>query len=83
MEITKLSSKGQVVIPEKVRAGLKEGTPFIITKIDGIIVLKEIHNISREEMKTLKGVKKAWNDLSAGRGKRQSKEELLRDLRKR
>jgi len=41
---TKLSSKGQVVIPEEVRKrlGLKVGDPFIVIGDDDVIILKSI-----------------------------------------
>jgi len=32
MEITKLSTKGQVVIPEEIRVDIEVGTPFTVTK---------------------------------------------------
>jgi AbrB family looped-hinge helix DNA binding protein len=41
---TKLSSKGQVVIPEELRKrlGLKAGDPFIVIGDDDVIILKSI-----------------------------------------
>ncbi|MCK4597987.1 AbrB/MazE/SpoVT family DNA-binding domain-containing protein [bacterium] len=41
---TKLSSKGQVVIPKEVRKqlGLKTGDPFIVIGNDDVIILKSI-----------------------------------------
>ncbi len=43
-EITKISSKGQVVIPSKIREalGLEEGSRLVVTTIDDIVVLKKI-----------------------------------------
>ena len=38
MEITKLSTKGQIVIPEKMRKEIKVGTPFTVTKKDNLII---------------------------------------------
>ena len=41
---TKLSSKGQVVIPEEIRQrlGLKEGTPFVVVGDRDVVILKTI-----------------------------------------
>ena len=41
---TKMSSKGQVVIPETIRKklGLKPGTEFVVLADDGVVILKEI-----------------------------------------
>ena len=83
MKITKLSSKGQVVIPQAIRKDLKKGTPLLVTKMDDFIILKKIPGISKEEMKTLKGIEKAWRDIEAGRGKRfDSVEKFLEELKK-
>ncbi|MFC2162391.1 AbrB/MazE/SpoVT family DNA-binding domain-containing protein [Candidatus Altiarchaeota archaeon] len=42
--MTKLSSKGQIVIPQSVRnsLGISPGTRFIVFEKDGNIVLKKI-----------------------------------------
>ncbi|MEK6878179.1 MAG: AbrB/MazE/SpoVT family DNA-binding domain-containing protein [Nanoarchaeota archaeon] len=44
MEITSISSRGQVVIPQKVRKKLelKEGEKFIVIGKNNVIVLKKI-----------------------------------------
>lgn len=44
VEFTKLSSKGQVVIPQDIRRELhlKEGTPFAVEVQKGTILLKKI-----------------------------------------
>ena len=41
MEITKLSSKGQVVIPERVRDGIGVGTAFAVSRKNNLIILKK------------------------------------------
>ena len=40
MEITKLSTKGQIVIPESIRRGLDVGSAFRIMRHGNLIVLK-------------------------------------------
>lgn len=44
MNITSLSSRGQVVIPQEIRTklGLKEGEKFIVIGEDGILILKKV-----------------------------------------
>ena len=41
---TKMSSKGQVVIPEEIRKklGLEPGTQLVVVAGDGVVILKEI-----------------------------------------
>ena len=45
---TKMSSKGQVVIPEKIRKqlGLKSGVQFVVLGKDDIVILKAIESPS-------------------------------------
>ena len=55
-EITKISSKGQVVIPAGIREDLdlEEGTRLAVTRIDSIILLKKIRiEDLKEEFKRL------------------------------
>ncbi len=55
-EITKISSKGQVVIPSKIRdlLNLKEGSRLIVESMNNIILLKKmnVENL-KEEFKSL------------------------------
>jgi AbrB family looped-hinge helix DNA binding protein len=48
---TKLSSKGQVVIPEEIRnrLGLKTGAQFVVLGEGDVVILKAIHPPSMEE----------------------------------
>jgi len=41
MDIVKLSSKGQVVIPKKLRKGLRPGDVFQVTRRGDLIILKK------------------------------------------
>ena len=59
VEFTRMSSKGQVVIPKKLREGFEEGTPFAIVRDKDTIILKQIKLPGIKEFETLveKGVK--------------------------
>ena len=52
---TKMSSKGQVVIPEDVRSsmGLKSGDQFIVIGNKDVVILKSIAYPSMDEFKSL------------------------------
>ena len=52
---TKMSSKGQVVIPEDIRKrlNLAEGTQFVVTGKDDIVILKAISEPSLDEFESL------------------------------
>jgi AbrB family looped-hinge helix DNA binding protein len=55
LELTRLSQKGQVVIPTQVRRkmGLKEGTKFLVVGLEDIIVLRKLQ-LSEEKLKLKK-----------------------------
>ncbi len=80
MEITKLSTKGQVVIPENLRQGLEAGTPFIVTKKGDIIVLKKVEGLTDDEMEEMKELNDIWKDIDAGKGLTLNKEEFLKEM---
>jgi len=50
-EITKLSSKGQIVIPKDIRdaLSLKEGDSLLLTATDKAIMIRSINPPSKEE----------------------------------
>ena len=52
VEITKMSSKGQVVIPSGIREEmrLKEGDALAVTKSGDTLLLKKIKTPSKEEL---------------------------------
>jgi len=51
METTKMSSRGQVVIPEEIRnkLGLKTGDRFVVIADNDVVILKSLINPSLDE----------------------------------
>lgn len=74
IEFTKLSSKGQIVIPRKIRERLelKEGTPFAVVEQDKEIIIKKIEI---PEIKPWKEIAKPFRE--AGKKSNLSKEDLI------
>ena len=66
MEITKISSKGQIVIPSKIRNELKieEGSILVVDKMKDMIVIKKID----EDL--VRQFKEGLEDLKSGRVRR-------------
>lgn len=66
---TKLSSKGQVVIPEeiRVRLGLEEGTQFVVVGDRDVVILK---TIAPPAMQELDGLVRAARDAARKVGMR-------------
>jgi len=68
---TTVSSKGQIVIPNRVRKKLdiKDGNVFAITEKKGLIVLKKVNQeLSQDDIKTLKSIHEAWQEIENGKG---------------
>lgn len=66
MEITKISSKGQIVIPLKIRnqLNIEEGSVIAIDIVDNMLLLKKI------DMNLVNQFKSSLSDLKEGRIKR-------------
>ncbi len=66
MEITKTSSKGQIVIPLKIRSelGIHEGSVIAVERMNDVVVLKKI------DVNLIKQFKNSLADVKAGKIKR-------------
>lgn len=66
MEITKISSKGQIVIPLKIRneLGIDEGSVVAVERMNDLVVIKKI------DVELVSNFKKGLEDLKAGRIRR-------------
>jgi len=81
MEITKLSTKGQIVIPEEIRKDIKSGTAFIVSRQNDLIVLKKVEGLTKQEIKEMKELDKIWKDIDSGKGTTTSVEEFLKEMK--
>jgi AbrB family looped-hinge helix DNA binding protein len=84
-EVTRASSKGQIVIPNALRRklGIREGSAFAVSYKDDLIVLKKLETeINQEDLKTLKLIEEAWEDIEKGRFKRAPPEKFFKELAK-
>ncbi len=84
-ELTKASSKGQIVIPADVRKrlGVKEGSVFAVTAKKDMIVLKKLDTkMKPEDLRALKLIEEAWEDIEKGRYKIYSKGAFFKELKK-
>jgi len=80
MEITKISSKGQIVIPESIRVDIEIGTPFIISKQGDLIILKKVNKLTNEEIKEIRELEEIWRDIDEGKAVTLSKKDFLNEM---
>jgi len=84
-ELTRASSKGQIVIPRDLRKklGITEGSIFAISARKNMIVLRKLETgMKPEDLKTLKLLEEAWEDMEKGRYKVYSKNAFFKEFKK-
>ena len=81
METTKLSTKGQIVIPESLREGLVAGTIFRIIRKNNLLVLNPVPPLTNEELTELKELDRIWKDIDEGKGITLSKKDFLKEMK--
>ncbi len=84
IDTTKMSSKGQVVIPAEFRKGIKEGDTLIIIKGENQIILKKASELDKqfaEDLEFAKRTEEAWKEIEAGKGIKKSTEDFLKEMK--
>lgn len=85
ISITKISSKGQVVIPQEMRDKLKEGDKLVVIKNDGQIILKKMEDFNKnlqEDLEFAKRTEEAWKRYDRGEFISMDGENFLKEIRK-
>jgi len=82
--IAKVSTKGQIVIPNPLRRNIQTGDEFLIVRDDSRMILKNIKDIAqdlKEDLIFAERVEKAWQDYDKGKFVTKSKDDFLKELR--
>jgi AbrB family looped-hinge helix DNA binding protein len=85
INITKISSKGQVVIPLEMRKDLKEGDKLVVIKNKDQIILKKVDSFSKnleEDLKFAKRTEEAWKRYERGEFKVLPADKFIEELEK-
>lgn len=67
--ITTMSSKGQVVIPQEMRKGLREGDKLLIIQNDDQIIMKKATKLDinlKEDLEFARRTEEAWKRYGKG-----------------
>ena len=80
MEITKLSTKGQIVIPESARKNLEIGTAFSVVRKGNLIVLKEVEGLTDEEIKEMQELDKIWKEIDEGKATSKEFDDFIEEM---
>jgi len=83
INVTRISSKGQIVIPSEMRKDLKEGDELLIIKDDERIILKKADKLTeemREDLEFAKRTEEALQRHDRGEFTSYTKDEFLKEL---
>ena len=84
ISITKISSKGQIVIPSGMRKNLKEGDKLVIIKNKDQLILKKMQDFDKnlkEDLEFARRTEEAWKNIDKGKYKKYTIEEFLKKLK--
>ena len=82
--IAKVSTKGQIVIPNPLRKNIHTGDEFLIIKDDSRMILKNVKDMAKDLKDDLifaDRVEKAWQDYDKSKFVTKSKDDFLKELR--
>ena len=83
--ITKISSKGQIVIPSSMRKDISVGEELLIIKDQDRLIMKKITEVTKklkEDLDFARNVEKAWKHYEKGKFKSLSADKFLKELEK-
>lgn len=82
--ITKLSSKGQIVIPKNLRKKMGVGEEFLVVREKDQLLLKSLKGLSekiKDDLRFAAKTEEAYQRIEAGEVIVRSKEDFLKELR--
>lgn len=82
MEVATLSTKGQIVIPKKLRKGFRTGKAFVVSKFGEMIVLKPVHDLTDAEKAELKELGRIWDEIDKGKADTYSEKEFFSAMKR-
>ena len=80
MDVTRLSTKGQIIIPKAHRTGYKPGSVFVVSRIGDLIVLKPVTGLDPVEIDELESVDRARDEIESGKGSAYTQDALFERL---
>jgi len=83
--ITKMSSKGQIVIPQEMRGAFKEGDKIVIMQDEDRIIMKKADKFSKqleEDLIFAKRTEAAWKKYEQGKFKTMEFDDFIKEVKK-
>ena len=83
--ITKISSKGQVVIPVEMRQGFEEGQKLVVFRNKGQLIMKHANKFDenlREDMEFARKTEEAYQRILNNEGKAMEFDDFIEEMKK-
>ena len=83
--ITKMSSKGQVVIPAEMRADIPEGEKLLIIRNNRQIIMKKASELDKnvaEDIEFAKRTEEAWKRIEKEKGIKMDFDKFVEEMKK-
>lgn len=89
VEISKMTERGQITIPQEFREDLKlkKGEKILFFKENGKLILEPMSRIKnlkklKEDLEFARSTEEAWKEIDRGESTTQNVDEFLKDLEK-
>ena len=85
IDMTRISSRGQIVIPKEIRKGFKVGERLVVIRNNGRLILKKAKDFSNnieEDIEFAKRTEEAWKAYERGEFIEMDYDEFLDKLKK-
>ncbi len=83
--ITKMSSKGQVVIPREMRKNIHEGEKLVIIQNDDQLIMKKASKLNKnleEDLELARRTEEAWKSYEKGEFIEMDFDDFLKEVKK-
>ena len=83
--ITRMSSKGQVVIPAEMRKGILEGEKLLIIQTKDQIIMKKASKLDKnvaEDIEFARKTEEAWRRIEEGKGVKMDFDKFIEEMKK-
>jgi len=83
--ITRMSSKGQIVIPAEMRKDFQEGDKLLLIQTDGQLIMKKASKLDvvlKEDLEFAKRTEEAWKRIEEGKGIKMDFDDFIQEMKK-
>ncbi len=85
IDITKMSSKGQIVIPQDLRKDFNEGDKIVVIRNNDQIILKKADKMDkqlREDLEFARRTEDAYRRIEAGKGIKMDFDDFIKEMKR-